>query len=151
MIVVIGGDHRGFELKSKIAPFIETLGHTVRDIGCPDESVADFVPIVKAVAEQVLSGTADRGILFGATGAAEGMTVNRIAGIRAAVCHDFQCAHQCVEHDNANVMILGGMVIGSWVARDLTRAFLDARFLNTENFRNRLKQLAEMEKAWPER
>lgn len=148
MNIVIGGDHRGFELKAKIAPVIGSLGHSVVDRGCFDGREVDFLPIVRALAEDVRTGAADRGILFAATGTAEAMAANKIPGIRAAVCHDIHCAHQSVEHDDANVMVLGGEVIGSWVARDLARAFLDASFFGREDFKARLVQLEEMEKAW---
>ena len=148
MNVVIGGDHTGFELKATIVPFIGSLGHTIVDVGCFDAGTTDFIPIIRDMAEKVRTGAADRGIVFCGTGAAEAMAINKIPGIRAAVCHDIQCAHQSVEHDDANIMVLGSSVIGSWVAKDLAQSFLDASFFGREDFKSRLVQLAEMEEPW---
>jgi ribose 5-phosphate isomerase B len=150
MIVVVGASYPGLELKAKVIAFIEELGHTALDVGCLETNDMDFVAVVKALAAKVKSGEANRGILIGTTGAAEAMAANKIPGIRAAVCHDIQCAHQSVEHDDANVMVLGGAVIGSWVAKDLVQSFLGASFFGTEAFKSRLVQLAEMEAAWSE-
>jgi ribose 5-phosphate isomerase B len=150
MIVGVGSDRCGFDLKSRLLGFVEDLGHDVRDVGClEEEKDVDPIEIALLVARQVQAGVAERGILIGSTGAVEAMAANKMPGIRAAVCHDIQCAHQSVEHDDANIMVLGAMVIGSWVAKDLVHSFLDARFFShREDFKVRLIQLAEMEEPW---
>lgn len=149
MKVVLGGSCSGLALKTAMAPLIELAGYQVIDEGESDTTEAGTIAAARTVCERVVSRTAWRGILFCGTGVLEGVVCNKVPGIRAAIGHDVHCAHQCVEHSDANVLILGAMVVGPWLAEDLVRAFLGAQFMSTrEDFKARLVQLREMEAIW---
>jgi ribose 5-phosphate isomerase B len=109
----------------------------------PDE--VDFPDIARAVCAAVTEGRADRGILVCGTGIGASIAANKIAGIRAALCHDVHSAHQSVEHDDANVICLGAQIVGDWLAFDLLKTYLAATFAGEEHFARRLAKIAEME------
>jgi ribose 5-phosphate isomerase B len=146
MKIVIGSDHAGFPLKAEIAAFIVGLGHTVKDIGSFDAAPVDFPDIAKMLCAAVTGGQAERGLLVCGTGVGASIAANKIRGIRAAVGHDVHSCHQAVEHDDVNVMCIGAQIVGPWLARDLVRAFLDARFEPTEDFKRRVDKLHAMER-----
>ena len=147
MKLVIGGDHAGFPLKARIAPLLVQMGHEVEDMGCFDESPVDFPDIAAKVCEKILSGEAERGIMFCGTGVGAAIACNKTPGIRASVCHDIYTAHQCVEHDDVQVIALGAQIVGHVVALELIRLFLDAKFSTSEEFRRRVQKLDRMDDA----
>ena len=105
MVISVGSDHAGYGLKVKMIPYLESLGHTIIDNGNNGaEDVVFFPEVARAVCRPVLEGTAERGIMFCGTGVGASVACNKIPGIRASIVHDYQCAHQCVEHDHVNVM-----------------------------------------------
>jgi ribose 5-phosphate isomerase B len=107
----------------------------------------DFPDISRRVCDEVLAGRADRAILVCGTGVGATIAANKIRNIRAALCHDTFCAHQCVEHDNVNVLCMGAWVIGPKLAEEVLTAFLNARFTSTDpDFQRRVRKLEEMEK-----
>ncbi|MDD6041782.1 MAG: RpiB/LacA/LacB family sugar-phosphate isomerase, partial [Clostridia bacterium] len=105
----------------------------------------DFPDIAQKVCAKVLSGEAERGLMFCGTGVGAAIACNKVAGIRAAVCHDIYSAHQCVEHDNVQIIAMGGQIIGDMVAMDIIRAFLKAEFSTSEEFRRRVDKLEKMD------
>lgn len=145
MRIVIGCDHAGWPMKSGLAAHIEALGHAVTDVGSFDPGPVDFPDIARALTAKLLAGEADRGLMVCGTGVGACIAANKVAGIRAAVCHDVHSAHQAVEHDDVNVMCLGAQIVGAWLARDLVAAFLGARFSGEEEFRRRVEKLRAME------
>lgn len=145
MKIAIGSDHAGFALKAIVAQHIRDLGHALEDIGSFDEAEVDFPDIAADLTERVRSGRADRGIMVCGTGVGAAIAANKHKGIRAAVCHDVHSAHQCVEHDNVNVMCLGAQIVGAWLAKDLVTAYLAASFSTDENFRRRVAKLDEID------
>ncbi|WP_319567594.1 ribose 5-phosphate isomerase B [Cohaesibacter marisflavi] len=145
MKIVIGSDHAGFPLKADIVTHIEALGHEVTDVGCYDAGEVDFPDVANALVDFLLEGKAERGIMVCGTGVGAAIAANKRAGIRAAVGHDVHSAHQCVEHDNVNVLCIGAQIVGLWLARDLVSAFLEAEFSTSEEFRRRVCKLSEME------
>src|SRR6186713_2120372 len=145
MRLVIGSDHAGWSLKKAVIDHVRSLGHEVLDVGSYDENPVDFPDIARAVAQKVTSGEAARGIMVCGTGVGASIAANKMKGIRAAVCHDIHSAHQCVEHDDVNVMCIGAQIVGPWLARDLIAAYLDARFSTAEEFRRRVAKLADMD------
>ncbi len=147
MIIAIGSDHAGFALKAAVARTVSDAGHEIVDFGSYDPAPVDFPDIAGKVCDAVKSGKAQRGIMVCGTGVGAAIAANKIPGIRASVCHDVHSAHQCVEHDDVNVMCLGAQIVGSWLARDLVQAYLAARFSTDENCRRRVAKLAEMELA----
>jgi ribose 5-phosphate isomerase B len=148
MKLSIGGDHAGFPLKATIIETCRQLGHDVTDHGCYDETPVDFPDISRKVCADVASGKAERAILVCGTGVGAAIAANKIAGIRAAIVHDGHIAHQCVEHDDVNVMCIGAKIVGPWLAEDLVRTYLAATFSTDEDCRRRVAKLKEMELAF---
>lgn len=146
MRLAIGSDHAGFRLKGPVVEALRSWRHEVEDLGTHTGEPIDFPVITKAVCAKVTEGKADRAILVCGSGIGACMAANKIAGIRAALCHDVYSAHQSVEHDNANVLCLGAQIIGEALALDLLRTYLAATFSDEEHFRRRVAMLAEMDR-----
>ncbi|MBM3238547.1 ribose 5-phosphate isomerase B [Candidatus Poribacteria bacterium] len=146
MKIAIGGDHAGFSLKGPIIELLKTWGHEVTDHGTHSTEPVDFPDIARLVCNQVLSGGADRGILVCGTGVGAAIASNKIPGIRAAVCHDTYSAHQCVEHDDVNLLCLGAQIVGIKLAEEILRAFLKAEFSTEPQFRRRVRKLEDIER-----
>lgn len=145
MKIAVGSDHAGYELKVKLLDEIRALGHEVIDFGSYDPNPVDFPDIAKLVTGAILSGECKRGIMFCGTGVGAAIACNKVKGIRASVCHDIYSAHQCVEHDDVQVMCLGNQIIGHSVALELIKIFLEAEFSTDEDFRRRVNKLLQME------
>jgi RpiB/LacA/LacB family sugar-phosphate isomerase len=145
MKIVIGSDHAGFELKNAMGDVLRALGHAVLDIGAYNENPSDYPDFAEAVGRAVLDGRAERGVLICGSGVGASVAANKLVGIRAAVCHDSYSAHQGVEHDDMNVLVLGSRIIGVKLAEDLVKAFLGAQFTNEERHRRRLAKIAALE------
>jgi ribose 5-phosphate isomerase B len=145
MRVAIGADHAGFHLKQELRNYIEGLGHTVLDLGTDSTAPVDYPDNAEAVGRAVLDGRADRGVLICGSGVGASVAANKLPGIRAAVCHDTYSAHQGVEHDDMNVLVLGARVIGSALACELVQSFLEAKFTDEERHRRRLAKIKALE------
>ncbi len=145
MNIVIGSDHAGFPLKATIIEHILKLGHEVTDVGSYDENPVDFPDIAQQLTSKIKSSEATRGLMVCGTGVGAAIAANKVKGIRAAVCHDVHSAHQCVEHDDVNVMCIGAQIVGAWLALDLVEAYLKAEFSTSEEFRRRVEKLGQME------
>jgi len=128
-LVSVGCDHGGFALKQVLLPVIRELGFDIHDAGChtPERSV--YVPHALEVAQAVSEGRAQFGILICCTGLGVSMLANRIPDVRAAVCHDFTSARMTRQHNNANILCMGGKIIGEWAALDIVKTFLTTDFL----------------------
>lgn len=149
MKLVIGSDHAGFPLKGPIIELLRSSDHTVNDVGAYSTAPVDFPDIARKVCGEILTGRAQRGIMVCGTGVGAAIAGNKIKGIRAALCHDTFCAHQCVEHDDVNLLCVGAWIIGIKLAEEILRAFLAARFSTDEEFRRRVKKLEELESFRP--
>lgn len=145
MKIAVGSDHAGFELKQKVLGPLRDKGHEVVDFGSYDPQPVDFPDIARKVCGAVLEGTCERGVMFCGTGVGAAIACNKMPGIRASVCHDLYTAHQCVEHDDVQVIAMGGQIIGHTVALELIDLFLHARFSGGEEFRRRVQKLADMD------
>ena len=145
MRVVIGSDHAGFELKQEIIARLGELGHEALDVGTNGPEAVDYPDFAEAVALAVIDGKADRGILLCGSGVGASVSANKIPGIRAAVCHDSYSAHQGVEHDDMNVLVLGARIVASSLAKDLVQIFLAAEFTGEERHLRRLNKLKALE------
>ncbi len=143
--IVIGSDHAGFDLKEVLVPFVRELGHAVTDVGTRDRSPVDYPDFAVAVAREILEGRADRGILLCGSGVGASVAANKIPGIRAGNCEDYYSSHQGVEHDDMNVLVLGGRIVGSALAQDMVRAYLGARFTREDRHLRRLAKVAAIE------
>jgi ribose 5-phosphate isomerase B len=145
--VAVAFDHRGVKLRESILAELEALRHDAVDLGvdAPEPRV-DYHDVARKLGEAVISGNAERGVLVCGSGVGASVAACKLAGIRAAVCHDTYSAHQGVEHDDMNVLCLGAEIVGAALAGELVRAFLGARFDGGERYVRRLEKVEAMEK-----
>jgi RpiB/LacA/LacB family sugar-phosphate isomerase len=143
--IVIGSDHAGFQLKNAMGDLIRSLGHSVLDVGAFNENPSDYPDYAEAVGHAILDGKAERGVLICGSGIGASVAANKLAGIRAGICHDSYSGHQGVEHDNMNVLVMGSRIIGEKVAEDVVRAFLPAKFTNEDRHVRRLAKVHALE------
>jgi ribose 5-phosphate isomerase B len=147
MRVAIACDHAGFALKGAIARRISDMGHEVINLGTDTPDVpTDYPDVAEAVGKVIQLEEADRGILICGSGVGTCIAANKMRGVRAAVCHDIYAAVQGVEHDDMNVLCLGGRVIGIALAEKLVEGFLGAHFSNEERHVRRLNKVKALEK-----
>jgi ribose 5-phosphate isomerase B len=152
--IAIGSDHRGFALKEAIVPLLAELGHQHLDLGCHDGSSVDYPDIAERVATAVAKGEANCGVLICGTGIGMSITANKVPGIRAALCSDPMSAKMAREHNDANVLCMGGAMIGEWLAREITLAYLTSEFEGGRHARrvakiSRLESGSQLKKAAP--
>jgi len=146
MRISIGADHAGFEMKQMLVDFIGKLGHAVHDVGTFEPGKPDDYPdYAVLVAEDLRSGNAERGLLVCGSGVGVSVAANKFKGVRAGLCHGHYSAHQGVEHDDMNVLVLGARIIGSMMAQDVTTAFLEAKFSGEERHVRRLNKIKGIE------
>ena len=143
--IALAADHAGFELKEKIAGYLEARGFEVMDLGTHDEEPVDYPDFARAIGKVLQEEKAERGILVCGSGVGACVAANKMSTIRAGLCHDTYSAHQGVEHDDINVLCLGARVIGEELARELVSAFLAASFTGEERHRRRLDKIKAME------
>src|SRR3954452_23679937 len=148
MRVAAAFDHRGVKLRDAVLEEIAALGHEVVDLGTDDGSVRiDYPDKAREIGDAVRSGDAERGVFVCGSGVGASIAACKLAGIRAAICHDTYSAHQGVEHDDMNVLCIGSEVIGSELAGELVRTFLGAKFDGGERYVRRLEKIAELERT----
>jgi ribose 5-phosphate isomerase B len=148
MDVAVAFDHRGVKLRERLLEELEALGHGVVDLGADsDAEPVDYPDKAREVGVVIQRGEAERGILVCGSGVGASVAACKLAGVRAAICHDVYSAHQGVEHDDLNVLCLGSEVVGPALAVDLVRAFLGASFDGGERYVRRLEKVRELERA----
>jgi len=146
MRVAVAFDHRGVKLRERLLEELATLGHEAVDLGTDQsEPRVDYPDKAREVAEAIRGGEAERALLVCGSGVGASIAANKVAGIRAAICHDSYSAHQGVEHDDMNVLCLGSEVVGAELAAELARVFLAARFDGGERYVRRLEKIEDME------
>ena len=146
MRLVIGSDHAGFILKDELKKRLFKEGHEIIDVGTDnDQNPVDYPDYAESVGMTISKDQAERGILICGSGVGASVAVNKISGIRAGLCHDTYSAHQGVEHDAMNVLVLGGRVIGLEMALELVKTFLNAQFTGEERHRRRLEKINLLE------
>ena len=146
MKISIGADHAGYDMKQHLVEYIRQLGHNVHDVGTFEPGKPDDYPdYAILVAQDIRSGAAERGVLVCGSGVGVSVAANKFKGIRAAMCHDHYSAHQGVEHDDMNVLVLGARIIGQMTAEDATAAFLSAKFSGEERHVRRLNKVKGIE------
>jgi RpiB/LacA/LacB family sugar-phosphate isomerase len=148
MRLVLGSDHAGYEMKQQLVDVLCGLGHEVVDVGTCSTAPVDYPDYSEAVADAVRTGRAERGVLICGSGVGASVAANKIPGIRAGLCHDTYSAHQGVEHDNMNVLVLGSRIIGPELAKELVRAFLNANFSGEERHVRRLGKIKAIEERY---
>jgi len=145
MRVAVAADHAGFDLKESIKAILLQLKHDVIDLGTHSTDPVDYPDFAEAVGLAVRDEKASRGILICGSGVGASVAVNKIPGVRAGLCHDHYSAHQGVEHDDMNILVLGGRVIGESVAFELVSAFLGARYTKEDRHQRRLEKVKAIE------
>jgi ribose 5-phosphate isomerase B len=145
MRIVVGCDHAGFALKKEVAEALRRRGHEVTDVGTHSEAPADYPDFAEAVGLAIRDGRAEKGVLICGSGVGASVAANKLPGIRAAVCHDGYSAHQGVEHDDMNVLVLGSRIVGTALALELVTAFVGARFSAEERLVRRLEKVRALE------
>jgi ribose 5-phosphate isomerase B len=146
MRIAIGADHAGFALKQHIIATMVGLGHDVDDRGTHNEDPVDYPPICAEVARLVADAHADRGIVVGGSGQGEQMTANKIPGVRAALCNDLYTARLSRQHNDANVLSLGGRIVGFGLADEIVTLWLQTPFEGGRHQR-RIDQIAALERS----
>ncbi len=147
MRIAMASDHAGFKLKQDLVEYLEELGHTVLDLGTNSEDPVDYPDYAVAVGNAVLGGAAERAVLVCGSGVGASVAANKLKGIRAGICHDTYSAHQGVEHDDMNVLVLGARVIGPALARELAAAFVHATFSGEARHVRRLNKVKALEEG----
>ncbi|MGB9123179.1 MAG: ribose 5-phosphate isomerase B, partial [Candidatus Angelobacter sp.] len=148
MKITIGSDHAGFALKKVLVDHLQKSGHQLTDVGTDSTAPVDYPDYAEAVAHGVLHGGTDRGILICGSGVGASVAANKIPGIRAGLCHDSYSAHQGVEHDNLNILVLGARVVADELAKDLCTIFLNARFTAEDRHKRRLAKIQAIEQRY---
>jgi ribose 5-phosphate isomerase B len=148
MKIACAFDHAGFPLKQQVLEIVEAEGHEPIDLGTNSTDPVDYPDIARAAAERVREGGAERAIVVCGSGAGVAVAACKVPGIRAACAHDTYTAHQCVEHDDVNVLCLGARVVGPALAADVIRSFLAAAFSGEERHVRRLAKIAAIEREF---
>lgn len=151
MRVAVACDHAGFPLKAAAVAELKRLGHDVQDLGTDSTDAVDYPDYAQKLAEAIMRGEADRGLLLCGSGVGASVAANKVPGVRAAVCHDTFSARQGVEDDDMNVLCLGARVIGEQLALDVIRAWDGARFSNAERHVRRLGKVKALEQRYQRR
>jgi ribose 5-phosphate isomerase B len=149
MKIAIASDHAGFPLKEEVRDYVRKLGHEVEDLGAYNTEPSDYPDFALLVGKALMAGTVERGILICGSGVGVCVAANKMPGIRAGMCHDTYSAHQGVEHDEMNVLVLGARIIGSALAYECVDAYLKANFISSEpRFVRRLNKVKAIEKTY---
>jgi ribose 5-phosphate isomerase B len=144
MRIAIGADHAGFTLKEHLKETLTRLGHQVEDFGTHSDASVDYPPICAAVGRAVVGGHADRGIVLGGSGQGEQIAANKVRGVRAALCNDLFTARLSRQHNDANVLSMGGRIVAFGLADEILTLWLNTPFEGGRH-QNRLNQIAEIE------
>ncbi len=150
MRIAVASDHAGFERKQEVAAALTAAGHQVTDLGTYSTAPVDYPDYSEGIALAVVNGKVERGVLLCGSGVGASVAANKIPGIRAAVCHDSYSAHQGVEHDQMNILVLGARVIGPELAKELALIFVAARFSGEERHVRRLAKIHAIEERYGE-
>lgn len=145
MKIAIGSDHAGFALKELLKKELIDNDIEIFDVGTSSETPVDYPDFAKAVADAVTGHASNRGIVICGSGVGASIAANKVKGARASVCHDTYSAHQGVEHDDMNILVLGARVIGSALAQEIALVFCRAQFSQEERHRRRLEKVLSME------
>jgi RpiB/LacA/LacB family sugar-phosphate isomerase len=147
MRVAVAADHAGLWIKNAVRECLIAHGHQIEDLGTHTTDAVDYPDYAAAVARAIANGVSERGVLICGSGVGASVAANKHRGIRAGLCHDTYSAHQGVEHDDMNVLVLGGRVIGEALAGELALAFTDAHYTGEERHRRRLAKIHALEEV----
>jgi ribose 5-phosphate isomerase B len=147
VIIAIGSDHAGFRLKGHLVETMQADGHEVLDLGTDSEAAVDYPPICAAVGRAVVAGEAERGIVLGGSGQGEQLAANKVHGVRAALCNDLYTARLSRQHNDANVLSMGGRIVADGLADEILRLWLSTPFEGGRHAA-RVAQIAELEEMF---
>ena len=149
MKIAVATDHAGFPLKATVLEVVRTAGHEVLDLGTNSTDPVDYPDYAEKLGRAIQSGQVERGILLCGSGVGASIAANKMKGVYAAVCHDTYSAHQGVEHDDMNLLCMGGRIIGPELVREIVQAFLKARFIGEnpgqERHKRRVQKVRRLE------
>jgi ribose 5-phosphate isomerase B len=145
MKIAVGCDHAGFPLAEELVRWLENEKHDVQNVGTFSTDAVDYPDFARAVGQAVANQQAERGLIICGSGVGASVAANKVKGVRPAVCHDTFSARQGVEDDDLNVLCLGARVIGAELAKEILRAFLQAKFSHLERHERRLKKVLDIE------
>jgi ribose 5-phosphate isomerase B len=145
MRIAVASDHAGFSLKETVREYLAEQGHAVEDLGTYNTAPVDYPDFAEAIADAILGQRVERAVLICGSGVGASVAVNKFPGIRAGLCHDTYSAHQGVEHDHMNVLVLGGRIIGEEVAHELVHAFVGAKESQEARHLRRLAKIDAIE------
>lgn len=151
MRIAIGSDHAGYDLKCELAACLKESGHDVVDMGTHSSDPVDYPDFAEAVAKEVAGGGAERGVLICGSGVGASIAANKVPGVRAGICHDTYSAHQGVEHDDMNLLVVGARIIGVELAKEITKTFVAAKFSEEERHKRRLRKVIDIERRYSNR
>ena len=145
MLIVVGSDHGGWELKEFLRTYLQSQSHIVEDVGCYNSTSVDYPDFAHQLVQRILSHKSERGVLICGTGIGMSITANRFSGIRAALCHDLYTARMSREHNNSNILVLGGRLLGKGLAEEIVKVWLYTKFIDPDGRHNqRLQQIEEI-------
>ncbi len=144
-MIGIGSDHGGFALKQEVINYLKNNGHDYKDYGCYDENSIDYTDVAKPLAQDVIGGKLDRGILICGTGIGISIAANKVKGIRAALCHDVFSAKATRLHNDANILCMGGRVVAGGLASEIVETFLNTDFSGDERHARRIGKISDIE------
>ena len=148
MRVAVGVDHRGYAIKDELIDLLAAAGHEVLDLGTDSAASVDYPDFAAAVGQAIVDGEAARGIVVCGSGVGACVAANKIAGVRAAICHDTYSAHQGVEHDDMNLLCLGSEIVGMSLIAEIVPTFLAAEFAGAEDrYVRRLRKVQALERG----
>jgi len=145
MRIVVGCDHAGFTIKDAVVEAIKSEGHEVVDVGTFSKDRVDFPDFAEKAGYAIINGEAERGVVICGSGIGVNISLNKMKGIYASLVMDSYSAHQGVEHDDMNVMCLGGVIIGPELAKELVRSFLNAKHIDLDRYNNRINKFKAIE------
>ena len=145
MKIALGSDHGGYQLKENLKEYLKELNVEYSDFGCDSEQAVDYPDIGFKVSNEIKDGNFDKGILICGTGIGMSVVANKVRGIRAALCYNEFTARYSREHNDANILVLGGRVIGSGLAKEIVKVWLDTKFSQEERHVNRLNKIKQEE------
>ena len=142
-MIALGCDHGGYELKQEIIKYLESINLEYKDFGCDSTDAVDYPVYARKVANSIVSGECEQGILICGTGIGISISANKVKGIRAALCHDCFSAEATRQHNNANILAMGARVVGPGLAVKIVDTFLNTPFSNEERHIRRINMIEE--------
>jgi ribose 5-phosphate isomerase B len=148
MRIVVANDHAGFPIKEAVLEAIKESGHEVIDLGTYTPDRVDYPDFAEKAGRALIAGEADRAVVICGSGIGVNITANKMKGVYAGLVSDIYSAHQGVEHDNMNMLCMGGQIVGPTLAKEIVKAFLGASLMDVDRYKNRINKFKAIEKEF---